>query len=302
MSNVDKKMLSIQQVSFITGLSKAVIRKWEDRYQTVTPKRLDNGHRIYTERDVQTLLAVRKLVDQGSSIQQATIEAQQQIQNQREQTPSVMSNTYTLPIHEDYCYRLLEYGTTCDVPAIQRILQEAHQKFGLERFLDEVVTPLLWEIGERWEKNRWNPFQESVSSTVIRDYLVGLRNQMHMPADAPLLMGACLPGEVHDLPLCILLLKAQMRGYRVYLISSSPAPGSIEQLITYFKPQIVLLSAMSELPFTTYPDVLPKLDAFAAGNPDVQIFIGGIGAKEFLNNNTLQAIQYVTNLEDIYQR
>ena len=70
MSNLDKKMLSIQQVSLITGLSKAVIRKWEDRYQTVTPKRLDNGHRVYTERDVQILLAVRKLADQGSSIQQ----------------------------------------------------------------------------------------------------------------------------------------------------------------------------------------------------------------------------------------
>ena len=302
MSNFDKKMLSIQQVSLITGLSKAVIRKWEDRYHTVTPERLNNGHRIYTERDVQILLAVRKLVDQGSSIQQATIEAQAQIKNQHEQMPPVTNTLCTLPIHEEYCLRLLEFGTTCDVPAIQRILQEAHQKFGLERFLDEVVTPLLWEIGERWEKNRWNPFQESVSSTVIRDYLVGLRNQMRIPADAPLLMGACLPGEVHDLPLCILLLKAQLRGYRVYLISSSPAPGSIEQLITYFKPQIVLLSAMSELPFTTYPDVLPNLDIFAANNPEVQFFIGGIGTKEFLKTNKLQAIQYVNNIENIYQR
>ena len=298
MSNLDKKMLSIQQVSLITGLSKAVIRKWEDRYHTVTPKRLNNGHRVYTERDVQLLLTVRKLVDQGSNIQQATIEAQAQVQN--EPTQSVTNTLCTSPIHEEYCYRLLEYGTTCDVVAIQRILQEAHQKFGLERFLDEIVTPLLREIGERWEKNRWNPFQESVSSTVIRDYLVGIRNQMHTPSNAPLLMGACLPGEKHDLPLCILLLKAQLRGYRVYLISSSPAPGSIEQLITYFKPQIVLLSAMSELPFTTYPDVLPQLDVFAANNPDVQIFIGGIGAKAFLKTNTLQAIQYMNNTETIY--
>lgn len=298
MSNLDKKMLSIQQVSLITGLSKAVIRKWEDRYHTVTPERLNNGHRVYTERDVQILLMVRKLVDQGSSIQQASIEAQAHVQN--EPTQSVTSTLYTSSIHEEYCYRLLEYGTTCDVVAIQRVLQEAHQKFGLERFLDEIVTPLLREIGERWEKNRWNPFQESVSSTVIRDYLVGLRNQMHTLADAPLLMGACLPGETHDLPLCILLLKAQLRGYRVYLISGSPAPGSIEQLITYFKPQIVLLSAMSELPFTTYPDVLPKLDLFAVNNPDVQMFIGGIGAKAFLKTNTLQAIQYVNNIENIY--
>ena len=300
MSNLDKKMLSIQQVSLITGLSKAVIRKWEDRYHTVTPERLNNGHRVYTERDVQILLTVRKLVDQGSSIQQATIEAQAQVQNQP--TQSVANTLCTSPLDEEYCYRLLEYGTTCDVVAIQRVLQEAHQKLGLERFLDDIVTPLLQEIGERWEKNRWNPFQESVSPTVIRDYLVSLRNQMHMSADAPLLMGACLPGEAHDLPLCILLLKAQLRGYRVYLVSSSPAPGSIEQLITYFKPEIVLLLAMSERPFTTYPDALPTLDLFAANNPEIQMFIGGIGAKAFLKTNTLQAIQYVNNIENIYER
>ncbi|WP_431027214.1 MerR family transcriptional regulator [Lysinibacillus sp. LZ02] len=293
MSNFTEKMLSIQQVSLITGLSKPVIRKWEDRYHTVTPKRLHNGRRVYTDRDVQILLTVRKLVDEGLTIQQATAQAHYE-------TPQLSTIESCAPtIHNEYCLRLLEYGSTCDVIGIKRVLQEAHHKLGIERFLDEVVVPLMFEIGVRWEKERWNPFQESVSSTVIRDYLVGLRNDMHMPDDAPLLIGACLPGESHDLPLCILLLQAQMHGYRVYLISSSPAPGAIEQLIIYFNPKVVLLSAMSELPFTTYPDVLPALDVFAADHSEVHMFIGGSGTKEYLKTHTLHTIRYINDLQDI---
>lgn len=293
MSNFNEKALSIQQISLITGLSKAVIRKWEDRYHTVTPKRLENGRRIYTERDAQLLMTVRKLADEGLTIQQATTQAHQ------ESHPLATVELHQPTIHNEYCLRLLAYGTTCDTLAIQRILQEAHYTLGIERFLDEVVTPLLFEIGVRWEKDRWNPFQESVSSTAIRDYLVVLRNTMQMPDDAPLLMGACLPGEVHDLPLCILLLKAQMHGYRVYLISSSPAPGSIEQLIRYFKPQVVLLSATSNAPFTMYPDVLPTLDLFAAGHLEVHMFIGGNGTEDYLKTNKLHTIRSINNFQQI---
>lgn len=279
----------------MTGLSKAVIRKWEDRYQTVTPARLSNGHRVYSERDIQILLAVRNLATQGMSIQQATIAVHQQSNDLQ----PINDQTSSHHVYEQYCLQLLEYGTSCDVPAIQRTLQEAHQKLGLDRFLDEVIIPLLWEIGERWVKNQWNPFQESVCSTLIRNYLVGLTHQIQAPPDAPLILGACLPGEIHDLPLCILLLKAQLRGYRVYLIASSPAPGSIEQLITYFKPSIVLLSAMSEWPFITYPQVLPALDEFASNYPDVRVFLGGTGAKQHMEQTKLQNIQYINRIEDI---
>ncbi|WP_243387179.1 MerR family DNA-binding transcriptional regulator [Bacillus kexueae] len=43
---IDERTYHIQQVLNLTGLSKQVIRKWEERYQIVQPQRLDNGYRI----------------------------------------------------------------------------------------------------------------------------------------------------------------------------------------------------------------------------------------------------------------
>ncbi|MGN7115402.1 MerR family transcriptional regulator [Lysinibacillus odysseyi] len=293
MSNTLDSMLSIQQVSVRTGLTKPVIRKWEDRYKTVEPKRLENGRRVYSERDVQILQAVRNLVDEGMSIQQATTYA-------LENVPEPIAQHTSSPI-SDYCFRLLEEGTNCNVPAIHHILQEAHHKLGILPFLDQVVSPLLLEVGYRWEKAQWDPFQESVCSTVIRDYLVGLRHEIQVPSDAPLILAACLPGEAHDLPLCILLLKARMMGYRGYLISSSPAPGSIEHLVRQFKPAVVLLSAMSLVPFQLCPGSLEEIDEFAHYNPHIRFFVGGIGAKSYLQTHNLQSVAFAEAIEPILE-
>ena len=64
-------MYFIQQVSDMTGLSKQVIRKWEERYNLVKPKRLENGYRVYSENDINFLVSVKTLSDQGYTIKQA---------------------------------------------------------------------------------------------------------------------------------------------------------------------------------------------------------------------------------------
>ena len=59
---MNKKLTySIQQVAEMTGLSKQVIRKWEDRYGIITPQRLDNGYRIYSPEEVALLKKIIKL-------------------------------------------------------------------------------------------------------------------------------------------------------------------------------------------------------------------------------------------------
>ncbi|WP_226087662.1 MerR family transcriptional regulator [Mesobacillus sp. S13] len=78
---IEKPLYFIQQVSEITGLSKLVIRKWEERYQIVIPKRLDNGYRVYTEADVNKILSVKNLTHQGYSVKQAAFFLQKNDRN-----------------------------------------------------------------------------------------------------------------------------------------------------------------------------------------------------------------------------
>ena len=61
----------IKQVAEKTGLSEQLIRKWEQRYGAVEPRRLGNGYRMYNPEDVNRLLSIKRIVDSGASVSQA---------------------------------------------------------------------------------------------------------------------------------------------------------------------------------------------------------------------------------------
>lgn len=287
---------NIKQVSEVTGLSKQVIRKWEERYHIIEPKRLDNGHRIYMEQDIQKLLKIRQLSEQGYSIKQAvTLVQSHEIELE---TPQIESPSISNEMN-DYFFQLIEKGTHCNELEMNRILHQAYSDLGLSKFLSSVVIPFLKEIGTRWEKQEWTEYQESVSSMIVRDYLTYIRRNYPYKEDAPLLMGACLPGEYHEVPLQILLLQGMLNGWKSFLVGNSPALGSIESLVTHFQPRIVLLSAITTAPFQQYPTLLDQLDEFAANNPSIQFYLGGPGSLEYLKDKKLNAITVAESFEEV---
>ena len=63
MSQNAQNLLSIGAVARLTGLTTHSLRKWEDRYQVVTPLRSDGGDRRYTSVQVARLTLLKELVD-----------------------------------------------------------------------------------------------------------------------------------------------------------------------------------------------------------------------------------------------
>ncbi|WP_391205198.1 MerR family transcriptional regulator [Psychrobacillus sp. L4] len=288
---------NIQQVADVTGLSKQVIRKWEERYELVQPDRLANGYRTYSEKDVNILLRVKTLSEQGYSIKQAVVLVKEEKETFEDQFKAISSEPYGE--FNDYVFQLLEKGSYCNEIELNLILQQGYHHFGLDKFLTAVVIPFLQEVGKRWEKGEWDEYQESVCSQVVRDFLVQIRRNYQYREDAPLIIGACLPSEHHEVPMHILLLQFMMRGWKAILIGASPAPGSIEALVKKLKPKIVLLSATTKLPFEIEPNLLTRLDQFAAENGEINFYIGGAGSLSYLEKHRLNTIRVANSIEEV---
>lgn len=58
----------ISAVSRMTGLSSHVLRVWERRYSVVEPRRSDSKRRQYSQIDVDRLILLKRLVDNGHAI------------------------------------------------------------------------------------------------------------------------------------------------------------------------------------------------------------------------------------------
>ena len=74
MSNKLNKIMSTEQnyriglTTQITGIRPETLRAWERRYEVVKPIRTDAGDRLYTQADIDRLLLIKKLVDNGDAI------------------------------------------------------------------------------------------------------------------------------------------------------------------------------------------------------------------------------------------
>lgn len=260
----------IKDVARITGLSEQVIRKWEDRYGIVCPARKGNGYRVYGEEEISRLLKMKALRNEGHPLKQA---AEMAVCSHVGGEGAESRNEAT-----SYIHLLTANGEKCDEAELERILQQAHSELGLERFLDEVIIPFLKQVGSFWERGEWKEYQESVSSLVIRDLLVNIRRSIRPAPGAPLIIGACFPGERHEIPVHFILLKAMLKGCRTHLIGASPAPGAIESIVQQLRPDAVLLSASTTAPFLLNPGVMEDLDRFAAEQTETLFYAGGTGA------------------------
>jgi MerR family transcriptional regulator, light-induced transcriptional regulator len=289
----------IQQVAEITGLSKQLIRKWEERYQLVHPKRLDNGYRIYNDEDINILLTVKALTEQGHSVRQAALFAKTENLSTKIEVRHERILTHEHETMNDYVLQLLQNGTHCNEQGMSFALQQAYHHFGLERFIKSVTIPFLKEVGHRWENKQWSEYQEGLASLVVRDFLIQIRRNFQYKDNSPLLLGACLPNEQHEVPLYILLLQTMLKGWKTIVIGASPAPGSIESIVENLKPKKVLLSATTTIPFIKDPQLLEKLDHFASIHENIDFYLGGPGTFAYTSGMQLSSIQITNDIEDV---
>lgn len=283
-----EKTYSIQQISDLTGLSKQLIRKWEDRYQIIQPKRLANGYRVYTDTELQTLTTVSELTNSGLTVSQA-IERYTKEQTHREQDHTVSTRQ-----------AMIRAGTVGDDQQLLHLLEHAHHKFGVEKLLEQIVVPFLREVGQLWCENAWGEYQEAISSQTVRDFLTHIRRHYFVQADAPLVLGSCLPGERHEIPMQILLIQCMLRGYQTLMLGPSPAPTAIQSTIALKKPKIVLLTGSTDIAFTDHAQAIHMLDKLAQAQEDIQFFIGGAGAEKHYKQFEPQALKLSKSIEDIF--
>ena len=63
-----KNYFTIDEVEKITGVAKHTLRYWEKRINLIKPVRLPSKHRRYTRFDVETVEKIKKMLQEGYSL------------------------------------------------------------------------------------------------------------------------------------------------------------------------------------------------------------------------------------------
>ncbi len=160
-----------------------------------------------------------------------------------------------------------------DEPAAQGVLDRLLSEFTLAAVLRDVVLRYLHELGERWERGDVTVAQEHFASNVLRGRLAGLARGWGN-GRGPLVVVACPPGELHDLPVMIFGIILNRSGWRVDYFGTSTPIEDLVAVVQQVQPDLVVLAATTTSRFSA---ILPELSRLAGLAP---LALAGAGATQ----------------------
>jgi MerR family transcriptional regulator, light-induced transcriptional regulator len=259
-------LLPIRTVSSLTGVNAVTLRAWERRYNLITPQRTPKGHRLYTHKDVERINHVVDLLNQGISVSH--------VKPLLDQTPgevlapATRDEGDTWRSHQEKMLTAIE---KFDEPALDSTYNDALSLYPVDIVNQRLTTPLLRLLGERWKKRELGIAEEHFFSVYLRNKLGTRIHHMNQRGNGPLLLLACLPGDLHEIGLLFFALAAVNAGYRVLILGANTPLQQIPGVLD-IKPCVGVILSGSAKPArrvieTDLPDLRDQLT--------IPVFIGG---------------------------
>ena len=286
------RKLPIREVAKETGLSPYVIRAWEKRYAVVEPVRTHSNQRLYTEAHVERLGLLKEATDHGQKISLIANLSNQEIQeligtSQKGEsarfnsghtkhetgiiTPKVSSDT------EEYIQQGLEAIRNLDSQKLEDILIQAAVELSRPRLLEEVITPLMDQVGNGWREGTIRISSEHMASEIVRSFLATIKSRPRTRHGAgPNIVIATPSGQYHCIGAFTIAVTAESEGWKANYLGADLPAVDIIQAATKNDSRAVALSI-------TYPPDDPKLSqelqTLRAGlPPKTEILVGGKSA------------------------
>ena len=159
---------SIDQFSSITGITKFVLRTWENRYAHLKANRSETNIRIYNDEMIVRALNTNYLLEAGYKISKISklseIELIKIVDEIKVNQIEGKENYYINQI----IISTLEFSTS----KFNKVFEEGVLEFGILDFYKKVILSTLNRIGILWLTNKVSPSQEHFLSENIKQKLI----------------------------------------------------------------------------------------------------------------------------------
>ena len=214
LDTVDSGLYPIGTVSDLTGVNAITLRAWERRYDLFEPVRKASGHRLYTQQHIDLINRIVSLLERGMRIGQ--VKAHLDAEQARAEGGAGTAQA----LWQRYLQRMITGVVQFDEAALEEAYGEALAIYPVKTVTEELLTPLLMELGRRWEDGEGSVAEEHFFGCYLRSKL-GARFHHRVRAEGgPKLLLACLPGDRHETGLLLFALAANDVGYHTIVLGA----------------------------------------------------------------------------------
>jgi DNA-binding transcriptional MerR regulator/methylmalonyl-CoA mutase cobalamin-binding subunit len=232
-------MFTIRRAAALTGVPEATLRAWERRYAVVVPRRTESGYRIYSESNIDTILAMQELLQAGWAPREAARQvragsaAQRRGQSGRQATRGAGE-------------RLLSAAARLDAMGVEAVLDDAFARGSFESVVDGWLMPALGEVGTAWHEGRLGVAGEHLVSAAVHRRLAGAFQAASRREGAPHVLTGLASGCRHELGLLAFATALRRAGMDVtYLGVDLPTEHWLQALAARPVAAVVLTVPMS---------------------------------------------------------
>ena len=237
-----------------TNIKPDTLRAWERRYGLPQPERTEGGHRLYSQRDIDTIhwlmeqqedgLSISKAVKLWKSLRESGKDPlyREQKEELREETPAIYRATRDTSLNElrrSWMQACLRF----DNAAAQAALSRAFANYPMKDVLYSVLQRGLVEIGTLWFEKEATIQQEHFASALALQRL----HSLIADAPSPSLNGKVLIGgtidEMHEFAPLLINLLLRYRGWEVIYLGANVPELQLEATLLETRAHLVVLTA-----------------------------------------------------------
>ena len=171
-----------------------------------------------------------------------------------------------------------------DVTECRNVLDDCLRDYAPETTCLRIMQPVIERVGSMAASGQLTHVSERFAYITFRNRLASLLDVLPAPNEAPLLLLACAPGDVHELGPMMITVFWRRAGLRAVYLGANIGVDALVSECRSHRPVLLCLSAATERTakaINTVADGVAKLDP---PRP-----VCGFGGAAFVRNPTLQA-------------
>ncbi len=195
----------------------------------------------------------------------------------------------------------LEKAILCDAIVIQNILNSLYMAHhDLVLIYDDLITPVLHEIGSKWERGDLSIAEEHLASQTIRDAIIKMQDIVVKPMmknDRAFVM--TFSDELHDIPAKMVQHLLEARGFQVLYSGQRTPVSDTPRIFESFHPERVYVSSVFVDNVQQTQAEFTELLGFCLTNK-AELFVGGAGISQMVIEEDDHVHRLLT-LKDVMQ-
>jgi DNA-binding transcriptional MerR regulator len=228
-----KNSFTIKNLEHLSGIKAHTIRIWEKRYNLFEPQRTDTNIRMYDLENLQKLLNVTLLYNNGFKISKIA----------KLSTQEVNENVHNLTINktaDDWSIGLFKLSMiNFDQRLFTKTFNELIEQFSFREIFKNVFIPLMNELGVLWQTNSISPSHEHFITSLVKQKIHAMCEELqsHETRRNDRRFVLFLPeNEIHELGLLYLQYEVLNNGFPCVFLGQSVPIDSLKNLVDIGEP------------------------------------------------------------------